>query len=186
VSQLYFLGPDGDLPRFPHHHELNRLAQMREGAHLDVFVRAAWEAKERLWILDQHFFPHGHEAVELVLKGTQAGDVRLVTERVRGSEKGIRWSSLRKARGEGLSAGRLDREGQQPAHHDVPWLDRLEKGKFPYAHDRFAIVDDQLWHFGYAVGGSGKRLCASSGPWDATSTRAIDFFEYLWIKLQES
>lgn len=33
-------------------------------------------------------------------------------------------------------------------------------------HDRFALVDNCIWHFGAAVGGMHDKLHAYSGPWD--------------------
>ena len=46
--------------------------------------------------------------------------------------------------------------------------------------DRFAIVDDGLWHFGSTVGGGHPGLTAASGPWSASDTRAVEFFEECW------
>lgn len=52
--------------------------------------------------------------------------------------------------------------------------------KFDYVHDRFAIVDNELWHFGATVGGFHSQVNAVSRGWDANSTKAIEFFELAW------
>ncbi|CAB3755441.1 hypothetical protein LMG29542_02595 [Paraburkholderia humisilvae] len=47
-------------------------------------------------------------------------------------------------------------------------------------HDRFAIVDDELWHFGATVGGCHPSINAFSRGWSATETRAEAYFFHLW------
>jgi len=47
-------------------------------------------------------------------------------------------------------------------------------------HDRFAIIDDVLWHFGSDVGASSLKLNATSYGWDAKYFNAINFFEAFW------
>jgi|UPI0004BBB9EE hypothetical protein len=47
-------------------------------------------------------------------------------------------------------------------------------------HDRFAIIDDKLWHFGSDVGSSSRCLNAASYGWDADYFKAINFFTDLW------
>ncbi|MDN7478493.1 hypothetical protein QZM19_22225 [Burkholderia multivorans] len=61
---------------------------------------------------------------------------------------------------------------------DVQWRDR-SLGGFPL-HDRFAIVDDELWHFGATVGGAHRSVNAFSRGWDAEETHAIEYFMDLW------
>lgn len=52
--------------------------------------------------------------------------------------------------------------------------------KFNYIHDRFAIIDNELWHFGGTVGGFNSKLSAASRGWDATELNAIEFFNEVW------
>lgn len=52
--------------------------------------------------------------------------------------------------------------------------------KFDYIHDRFAIIDDELWHFGGTVGGFNSKLSVASRGWDATKLNAIEFFNEVW------
>jgi len=49
-------------------------------------------------------------------------------------------------------------------------------------HDRFAIIDDELWHFGATVGGFHASVNAASRGWNAHATGAVDFFELVWKK----
>lgn len=52
--------------------------------------------------------------------------------------------------------------------------------KFNYIHDRFAIIDNELWHFGGTVGGFNSKLSAASRGWDAKKLNAIKFFNEVW------
>ena len=65
----------------------------------------------------------------------------------------------------------------------VYWSTRLDKDLFPYLHDRFAVVDGALWHFGSTVGGGHRGLTAASGPWPEDDTRGRIFFEECWRRL---
>lgn len=49
-----------------------------------------------------------------------------------------------------------------------------------FIHDRFAIIDDELWHFGGTVGGFHASVSAASRGWRASDHRAIEFFEMAW------
>jgi hypothetical protein len=51
---------------------------------------------------------------------------------------------------------------------------------FPYMHDRFAIVDDELWHFGATVGGLHTLVNAATRGWRADDHKAVEFFETAW------
>jgi hypothetical protein len=47
-------------------------------------------------------------------------------------------------------------------------------------HDRFAIVDNELWHFGSTCGGSYRGVTAHSRGWDAQATNAEVYFNEVW------
>lgn len=51
---------------------------------------------------------------------------------------------------------------------------------FDRIHDRFAIVDDELWHFGGTVGGFNSKFSAASRGWDAEKLGAVSFFDEVW------
>lgn len=64
----------------------------------------------------------------------------------------------------------------------VEWKTTLERAGTAIldVHDRFAVVDDQLWHFGATVGGAHRSVNAFSFGWDAAAARAKEFFEEVW------
>ncbi len=51
---------------------------------------------------------------------------------------------------------------------------------FDYIHDRFAIIDDELWHFGATVGGFHRDVNAASRGWSADAHKAVQFFDTAW------
>jgi hypothetical protein len=51
---------------------------------------------------------------------------------------------------------------------------------FDHIHDRFAIVDDELWHFGGTAGGFHASVSASSRGWNASEHGAVEFFNMAW------
>lgn len=51
---------------------------------------------------------------------------------------------------------------------------------FDYIHDRFAVIDDELWHFGGTVGGFHSKVSAASRGWRASEHGAVDFFTMAW------
>lgn len=52
--------------------------------------------------------------------------------------------------------------------------------RFPYVHDRFAIIDDELWHFGATVGGLHPLVNAATRGWGAVTHDAVRFFQDAW------
>ncbi|HIF9401338.1 TPA: hypothetical protein ACX6RY_001288 [Photobacterium damselae] len=56
----------------------------------------------------------------------------------------------------------------------------LDSNKYPYLHDRFAVVDGELWHFGATVGGLHHSLNAFSRGWDDNDHNFKNFFEDVW------
>jgi hypothetical protein len=135
----------------------------------DEFIFSVLEASRRLWIFDLHFDAIGVHALEIALKASSVRDVRVLT--------GQRTGDL---------AQWLDRLNALRAPVDPPlppvmWLAVMNSKSYPFPHDRFAIMDDELWHFGHTVGGAGACLFACSGPWDAQSFEVESFYEGLWL-----
>lgn len=48
-------------------------------------------------------------------------------------------------------------------------------------HDRFAIIDNELWHFGATVGGFHRDVNAVSRGWNADAHDALQFFDTVWM-----
>ena len=131
------------------------------------------EALVCILVLDPHFDEIGARALSSALSSSQASDVRLLT-----------------------GGGDIDRDGRErlrqeltqclnlyqstPRGFEVRWNANLDRHDFPFLHDRFAIVDGELWHFGSTVGGGHPGVTAASGPWSTSTTRAVEFFEECW------
>lgn len=169
MSRLHFFGPDGALDRFPAAHELRRRCSMDPAEPFDEFVFSVLGASKRLWILDLHFDAVGVNALEIALNTSSVSEVRILS--------GQRTADL------GLWLARLNavRALIDPPLSPVTWLAVMDSKSYPFPHDRFAIIDDELWHFGHTVGGGGACLFACSGPWDAQSFEVEPFYEDLWL-----
>ena len=137
---------------------------------LVAFEKAVNAAMRHILVLDPHFDNIGANALELGLIGSQASDIRLLTGPVQKAKE-----LLRRKLTEAIN---LDRDSGLLV--EVQWAPTLDRRSFPFLHDRFAIVDGSLWHFGSTVGGGHPSLTAASGPWSASQTRAKEFFEECW------
>lgn len=54
---------------------------------------------------------------------------------------------------------------------------------YPYPHDRFAVTDQELWHFGATVGGGYQGQTAVSRGWDDSQAQFSKFFERIFNEL---
>ena len=140
---------------------------------LVVFEAAVMAALVRILVIDPHFDAIGAMVLGPALSSSQARDVRLLTG----------GSDLDRATRERLRhvlTQSLNQDQPIPRSVEVRWNANLDKRCFPFLHDRFAIVDEALWHFGSTVGGGHPGLTAASGPWSTSGTRAAEFFEECW------
>ena len=140
---------------------------------LRAFEQAVTESAFHVLVLDPHFDRQGAEILGGALLFSQAQDVRLLTGR--GDLPEQERKGLANMLTERCNEGRLDN-----LQVEARWSATLDKHDFPFLHDRFAIVDGALWHFGATVGGGYRGLTAASGPWPAEKSRAIIFFEECW------
>lgn len=137
------------------------------------FVRAVEDAQQRVWLLDPYFGqPEADER-----PGQLTLPERLVDAFCHSRAASIRFVT-------GHHDGSLNEIVVAYANpgQDVGWL-TMQRDAFPYAHDRFAIVDGELWHFGATVGGGHSSLTAATRGWCAVQTGAADFFKRVWIRL---
>ncbi|MDX7952433.1 hypothetical protein P7D22_14780 [Lichenihabitans sp. Uapishka_5] len=142
---------------------------------LDAFVEAMASAQARILIMDPKFNTSNVDVLESAVALTDAPEIRVLTERHGGVERDLIASVVSDL------TGLANRRSPRPvAEIRVQWLPVLDKDEFPYIHDRFAIVDEELWHFGATVGGAHPGLNAASRGWNAHDTRAIAFFDELW------
>lgn len=140
-----------------------------------AFDRAVVTACHRLLIMDRHFGEIGVKSLQRAFEKSQASDVRLLTGSV---------DDLEKMCNDLKQRINLHRSGQKMV--DVQWRNALQRSSYPFLHDRFAVVDDALWHFGATVGGGHPSLNAASGPWPAEKTGAVRFFDECWRMSYES
>ena len=136
---------------------------------LVAFEQAVSDAKLRLLVMDPHFDETGANSLRFALEKSQVSDVRLLT--------GGSATELEKMRNEMEWLVNQHRNDQRVNIH---WCSKLDSNSFPFLHDRFAVVDGSLWHFGATVGGGHPSLNAASGPWSAEETRAVAFFNECW------
>ena len=165
-----------DLRRFPDMNQVvlrhTRGNTVRDLA-LTAFEGAVAQSQDHVLVLDPHFDEFGVNALSLALASSQARDIRMLTgggDMTERDRKGLK-DTLTEYRN-------MDRSGSNLA--EVRWSSKLDKHRFPFLHDRFAIVDGALWHFGSTVGGGHPGLTAASGPWSEAETRAKPFFEECW------
>lgn len=71
-------------------------------------------------------------------------------------------------------------EGRRTGTIELRTLPQRERGWRVLPHDRFALVDGTLWHWGATIGGGYSGLNACSYGWSATRTGAVSWFERLW------
>ena len=144
---------------------------------LAAFQCAVRSAEVRVLVLDPHFDEVGVAALAPALgNNPHVRDVRLLTgtgDTVLAYREHTRRSLTQSINVDRTQPGELI---------EVGWRAALDKTEYPFLHDRFAIVDGTLWHFGSTVGGRSRGLTAASGPWPAADTRAIDFFDECWIR----
>lgn len=171
-----------DFVHFPEAHYVEY--QHRAGARQDhdrpglylplvAFTSAVEGSEDCILVLDPHFDEVGVDALAPAMELSTAEDIRLLTGGTkRESEEWRR--TLEEYRN-------WDRAGSDQTQ--VRWSTRLDKDLFPYLHDRFAVVDGALWHFGSTVGGGHRGLTAASGPWPEDDTRGKLFFEECWRRL---
>ena len=167
-----------DAPHFPDADAIrDRRDSIEAGNELSLraFEEAVVGAEVHVFVLDHHFDKQGADILGGALMLSQVRDVRLLTGR--GSLADADRRELTSALTESCNEERHDR-----LQVEVLWRATLSTDSFPFLHDRFAIIDGGLWHFGATVGGGYPRLTAVSGPWPATATRAIDFFKECWIR----
>lgn len=169
-----------DLDRFPSfHEEINRYAAGEFGAWSEGFLSAVRGASSRVWLVDGFLlkidaFARGHffGVFDNVLRQTSAQDIRLLTSNKDGHKEQVKQLTE-------LQDARRAPPRNEPFTIEVRLLRGARSGtRLP--HDRFAVIDDELWHWGANVGGTHHEINAFSHGWSANDTLAIEYFERLW------
>ncbi len=151
---------------------------------LTAFVDAAWMALDRILVLDDFLFKaqegqSNQSRYDQILSwlpdGLVANEIRFLTN-AHGDR--AEQAAIRK-----LLSDRVQTINQRaPRRAGVAKIEiRFSLGKeFPYVHDRFAIIDNELWHFGATVGGLHSLVNAATRGWDAVTHDAVRFFNDAW------
>jgi len=153
---------------------------------LNAFHTAVMNAVNRVWVVDDYFLmpdrgasPDGRilTILDWLHTGLVASDIRILTKKHDEiTEDALQLFQMREQEINAKQARRATRCSIQVS---------TGLAGFDYIHDRFAIVDDELWHFGATVGGFHASVNAASRGWSAVDSGAIEFFELAWSKCKE-
>ena len=173
-----------DLGRFPAVcEEVLRYSCGEFGVWSEGFESAVRNARSHVWLIDsfllkvdQNAKSTFYDVFNLVLRNTAAQDIRLLTSNKSGHQKQI--SDLYTLQEERRAAPRYE------AFTIKVRLVRGKKGQSRLPHDRFALIDDELWHWGANVGGTHHEVNAYSRGWPVCETRAKEYFERLWNSVE--
>ena len=169
---------NGDQMRFPDLHAIKARRNASPARQLNTFSIALSCAVKRAWIIDPYlldpdkdgdFKQRTQEVLSWFEFSFGGVDVKILTNRKPSTESYIT-EEFRKAQERvNRTRGRLARPLEMKLHFTLD--------KFPYIHDRFAIIDDELWHFGATVGGFHSAVNAASRGWHVQDHDASEFFE---------
>jgi hypothetical protein len=160
----------------------------RHAAHppepLTAFVEAARIAQDRIFVLDDFLFKpkqgqsqqSRYDQILLWLRdGLVANDIRFLTNALGDQAEQSAIRALFNERIAKINQSEPRRAGA--AKIEI----RFTLGRnFPYMHDRFAIIDHELWHFGATVGGLHHLVNAATRGWNAEAHDAVRFFNDAW------
>jgi hypothetical protein len=171
---------NADSTRFPGLTAIKARNSVRPAAPLAEFVKAAGEAQDRILILDEYLFKPPEGTFQIRVKqvlswfsnSLRASDVRILTSSVIdfNVEYIIKQFEERAAE---INSGIYSSGVKIQVRFTL-------KKNFPYIHDRFAIIDDELWHFGATVGGLHEHVNAATRGWVVDDHNGLAFFETAW------
>ena len=149
---------------------------------LKEFFTALINANECVRIIDKNFLQNkknsydptliGPNLLEIAIKSSTFDELKIITDEINYKDGSV-------ARDIEIKFRKLRPVTKNSKKLKVTIKD-VKRSRLNLVHDRFAIVDEVLWHFGSDVGGRDPNLNAVSFGWDATQTRATSFFEDLW------
>lgn len=176
-----------DISYFPTFSQVKTKHSNKDTKALNCFIQSIKEAQDRIWILDAYLFkPEGKEISEKLInqkinkilnwfdEDLNASSIRFMTRKTDGLED---LSNKCKEHMQLINIGKVGKKGS--IRIDLKYLPEA----FEVIHDRFAIVDNELWHFGAAVAGLNTGLNASSRGWSAKTSKAIMFFDEIWSQV---
>lgn len=182
-SRILWGSLDGGSNRFPTKDDIFSRLNLECPPPLKEFGRAVSEAIERVWVVDEYFLmPDGKvdpedrifQILEWLHADIEASDIKILTKPHK--EVGKECFDLFQDRATEIN----NRQARRQKKCSIEVRLHLTSKKFDCVHDRFAIVDDELWHFGATVGGFHAKVSAASRGWRASDHGALDFFRMAW------
>lgn len=124
----------------------------------------------RVWIVDSYLSDEPDAADELffIVTAADVEQTRVITSRQ------DRWEEVKR------SAEQYNVESRRSGKIELGFIPSREKGFGALPHDRFALVDGFLWHWGATVGGGYSGINACSYGWSGTRTGVSTWFDKLW------
>jgi hypothetical protein len=178
-------GDDGgsDSGVFPRLTAIKARRAARPPEALNAFVEAAWLAQDRIFVLDDFLFKpqegSKQSRCEQILSwlpdGLVANDIRFLTN---AHEDRTEQDVMRTQFSDRIA--QINRRSPRRAGAAKIEIRFSLGSAFPYVHDRFAIIDSELWHFGATVGGLHNLVNAATRGWDAETHDAVRFFNDAW------
>lgn len=180
--------PTGDSSRFPDIQAIKTRKSAEQPAPLFAFKKAVSNALKRVLILDGYFLEpekgkgNRQSRIDQILmwmpETMQANDIRILTNALEPNGNVDIGNDVKKQfqeHAEVINSYRLPGAGKCTIDMKFT-LDQT----FDCVHDRFAIIDDELWHFGATVGGFHSQVNAATRGWRASEHGAKVFFESAW------
>jgi hypothetical protein len=180
--------PNGDSSRFPDLNAIMARKYCEEPSPLATFSVAVSQALDRVWIVDPYFMQpdagNRQQRIDQILSWLPedrfvAGDVRFLTRSHNTNDNPGVDLDISKQLSE--HAGRINRWRDHSSGVKCSIEARYNLVQnFDHLHDRFAIIDDELWHFGATVGGFHVQVSAATRGWSAVEHGAEEFFKMAW------
>ncbi|MGC9206488.1 hypothetical protein [Acidithiobacillus sp.] len=181
--------PNGDSNCFPS--EMGAIVARKHADQphpLAAFCEAVSQAQERVWVIDKFFLEpeenkgNRQQRIEQILSwipdGILANDFKFLTKSH--NTNGNKEVDKNLARQFQDYAEYISKFRQRGANQFVIEVRFTLMQNFNYVHDRFAIIDDELWHFGATVGGFYSLVSAATRGWRASDHGAEQFFKLAW------
>lgn len=181
VKEILWGSQEGGQSRFPTPDEARGRKHSGNPVPLRKFGNAVADAQERVWIVDEYLLMpdsgNPAERIDQILEWLpvwlDASDIRLLTKQHREVDEIALNRFQQQAKVISNYAARREKECRIEVRMHLTQ-------NCNFIHDRFAIVDDELWHFGGTAGGFQASISAASRGWRAADHGAIDFFERIW------
>jgi hypothetical protein len=181
TKEILWGSQEGGQAQFPTSSAAYERKYSNDPVPLQKFGKAVADAQERVWIVDEYLLKpdSGKPArrIEQILTWLPlwlaASDIRLLTK----YHQEVDADDLKKFQQHAQAINNHATRREKECRVEV----RMHLTRnCNFVHDRFAIIDDELWHFGGTVGGFHSTVSAASRGWRAMDHGAISFFEEIW------